>query len=409
MEDVVAPDAQTIRIRWKRPYPQAGELDDKDFQALPRHVLEEHFQSLTPESFAALSFWTTEYIGLGPYRIERTEPGSFLEATAFDGYVFGRPLIGRLRVVYISDANAVLANLLAESVHVAIANSLPFQQGTILKREWSTRNGGTVLSSPSSSTPIRRTEFQLHADRVAAASRAIFDVRVRRALSHAVDKDALNDAIFEGQGVMADTVVPYTQAAFPEVDRAIRKYPYDIRTAEQLMADAGYPKGVDGVYTSATDGRFSAEIRVIGGSQNETSMAIMATTWRAAGFDLHEAVLSAAQARDQEVRTAFPALSTIDGGNLDGLGTAGIPRPENRWTGSNRGSWSYAPFDREVDAWNTTLDGAERSTHLVEMARIYSDEVPSAPVWYVLNLTAFASSVLGPTHEADGIHTWELQ
>ena len=39
---------------------------------------------------------------------------------------------------------------------------------------------------------------------------------------------------------------------------------------------------------------------------------------------------------------------------------------------------------------------------------IYSEELPSTPVWYVLNLTAFASSLDGPTYEADGIHTWEL-
>jgi peptide/nickel transport system substrate-binding protein len=409
MDGVEAPDPRTVVVQWRRTYPGAAMLEDRDFQALPKHLLEQPFQRLSPDAFASLPFWTTEYVGLGPYRLDRTEPGSSLEARAFDGYVFGRPRIDRLRVVFISDANTVLANLLAGTVHIALANSLPFQQGTILKREWEPRGGGIVLASPSSSTPIRRTEHQLNPSRVAASSRAILNVRVRQALAHAVDKQALNDAIFEGQGVMADTVVPFNVSSFPAVDRTIQKYPYDVRASERLMAEAGYFRGADGFYVSPSEGRFSGEIRVIAGPQNEASMAIMASGWREAGFDLQQYVLPAAQARDQEVRTSFPALSTIDGGILEGLGTAGIPTPENHWTGSNRGSWSYPPFDRLVEAWNSSLEEAERTRILVEMATIYSRELPSTPVWYVLNLTAHTSELRGPTYEAEGIHTWELR
>jgi peptide/nickel transport system substrate-binding protein len=408
MDGVVAPDPRTVVVQWRRTYPGAGALEDRDFQALPRHLLDQPFQQLSPDLFASLPFWTTEYIGLGPYRLERTEPGASLEARAFAGYVFGRPRIDRIRVVFISDANTVLANLLAGTVHISLANSLPFQQGTILKREWASRGGGVILASPSSSTPIRRTEHQLHPGRVAPGSRAILDVRVRQALAHAVDKDALNEAIFEGQGVMADTVVPFNLATFPLVERAIQKYPYDVRASEQLMADAGFVRGADGFFTSPSQGRFSGEIRVIASPQNESSMAIMAAGWRDAGFDLQQAVLSAAQARDQEVRTSFPSLSTIDGGTLEGLGTAGIPTPENHWTGSNRGSWSYPPFDRVVEAWSSSLDESDRTRTLVEMATIYSRELPSTPVWYVLVLTAHTSALRGPTYEAEGIHAWEL-
>jgi hypothetical protein len=46
--------------------------------------------------------------------------------------------------------------------------------------------------------------------------------------------------------------------------------------------------------------------------------------------------------------------------------------------------------------------------HLVEMARIYSEELPSTPVWYVLNLTAHVSTLKGPTQEVEGIYAWEL-
>lgn len=409
MEELLAPEERTIVIRWRRPYPEAAAMQDRDFQALPRHVLESPFQQLAPDLFASHAFWTTDYVGLGPYRIDRTEPGAFLEAVAFEGYVLGRPKIGRIRVVYINDPNTVLANLLAESVHVALSNALPFQQGVILQREWAARGGGTIRPFPSLTAPIRRTEHQLHPDRLDPGSRALLDVRVRKALAHAVDRRALNDAIFEGEGVMADSPVPFTLDYFPEVDRAIVKYPHDLRRTEQLMADAGYNKGPDGFYMSPVQGRFTPEIKVIAGPQNEAGMAIMADGWRRAGFDFREGVLPAAQARDQQVRVMFSSMFSTDGGLLEGLGTTGIPTPESRWNGNNRSSWSNAAFDALVDLWNTTLNRTDRNGHMVEMARIYSDELPSTPMWYVLNLTAHVAAVQGPRREADSIHTWEFR
>ena len=87
MEELAATDSQTLVIRWRQPYPDAYALEDRDFQALPRHLLEPPFQQMAdgqmaPDAFASLPFWGAEYVGLGPYRIDRSEPGSSLEAAA---------------------------------------------------------------------------------------------------------------------------------------------------------------------------------------------------------------------------------------------------------------------------------------------------------------------------------------
>ena len=73
MEEVVAAEPRTVVIRWKQPFPDADRMD-VSFQALPRHILESGFAQLDPVAFVNNSFWTTEYIGLGPYRVERWEP-----------------------------------------------------------------------------------------------------------------------------------------------------------------------------------------------------------------------------------------------------------------------------------------------------------------------------------------------
>src|SRR5207253_6366357 len=63
--------------------------------------------------FLGRSFWTADYVGAGPYRLSRWEPGSFLEGEAFDGHVLGRPKIDRVILRIFSDENTVLAAVLA--------------------------------------------------------------------------------------------------------------------------------------------------------------------------------------------------------------------------------------------------------------------------------------------------------
>src|SRR5207245_10722726 len=116
MEEGAASDAPTVAIRWKAPYPQAAQMD-ATFQALPRHILGERFAQRDPAEFVNLPFWTTEYVGLGPYRVTRWEPGAFLEAAAFDGHALGRPSIDRLRLEFIGDPNTALAKMLSGDAH----------------------------------------------------------------------------------------------------------------------------------------------------------------------------------------------------------------------------------------------------------------------------------------------------
>lgn len=408
--EVLAPDPRTVVIRWARPYPNAVILDAPEFPPLPRHLLEDPFQAAQHDAFAALPHWTTAYVGPGPYRVERWEPGAVLEAASFDRFVLGRPKIDRIRLVFISDPNTALANLLSETVHFAGTGAIYYQQASILKREWEPRGAGKVLVAPGG---WRYTHIQLRPE--LAEPRALLDLRVRRALLHAVDKDALNEALFEGQGIMADTIVWPTVGYFPDIDRAITKYPYDPRRSEQLMAEAGYAKAVDGIFTSPAAGRFLTELMVIAQAQNEAEMSIMAAMWRSAGFDIREGILPAAQAQSGQTRASFPGLFTSGGGSgeslLANLSTAGIPRPDNRWTGSNRGAWSNPDYDRLFESFNTTLDRRERNRQVVEMMKVFTADLGAFSLYFQPSITAHVAALRGPTVSGSGwdVHTWEFQ
>jgi peptide/nickel transport system substrate-binding protein len=413
IREVVAPDARTVLVRWDHSFPSAADLHDEDpLPPLPRHILEQPLRDLAPDAFGAHPYWTSEYVGLGPYQSQRWEPGTAIDGMAFEGYVLGRPKIDRLRVLFIADRNVTLANLLAGAVHVSSDDSISFEQAVVLRREWAPTNGGTVIPAP---TGWRNIQVQLRPE--VMAPRSLADPRVRRALAFTLDKQSLNDALFEGEGHMADTMVEPSRDYFPEVDRAIVKYSFDARRSEQLMAESGFTKGSDGVYNRPDEGRFSGEIKVLGSSQNQAEMAILADIWRRSGFEFSQATFSPAQFQDGRARSSFTSLHPTGGPigepTYRNLGIDAISTPENRWIGSNRGAWAHEEYDRLLKLFDRTLDRSERVRHVVQMMRIVSEEVPTISLYFNLYINAYRSEVKATTAYGDligqHVHEWELR
>jgi peptide/nickel transport system substrate-binding protein len=413
IEEVLALDPRTVTIRWKQSFADAGSLAET-FPPLPRHILEEALSGApTSEAFAADAFWTRAYVGLGPYRLERWEPGAFIESVAFDGHALGRARIDRFTIRWNSDPNAALATLLAGDAQLSADSSLQFQQGLLLKRQWASQNAGTVIYKPDL---FRGTAAQLRAE--LSTPKSILDPRVRKALAHAVDKQTLNEVLFEGEGFMADGVIPTTVWYGADLDRGTVKYPYDLRRSEELMGQAGFTKGSDGTYVSLTDGRFAPEVKTNASTFFENEMSVIASGWRSAGFDFSETVNPAALVQDAQVRALFPSFYTFSQGlgeqALVDYNSNGIPRPDNRYVGSNRGGWSNAEFDRLAAAVNATLDRTQRAQTFVQMARIYSEELPVLPLYHQPSITGFAAALVGPTLVAPdtainwNLHQWEL-
>jgi peptide/nickel transport system substrate-binding protein len=415
IEDVAAPDDRTLLIRWRRPYPEASSLveRDREFPPLPRHLLETALVSGDPDAFINNSFWTRDYVGLGPYRLARWEPGTSIEATAFDRHVLGRPKIERIRITFISDSNTTLAHLLSGEIQLSADTALDVELVPTLRREWGSTGGGAVLHPNS----WRSTVFQLRPE--LAAPGAILDRRVRKSLAHAVDKSAINDAVYDGNSPPVDFLIPAISMYGAAIDRVIPKYPFDSRASEQLMNEAGFTKGSDGAYVSPTEGRMVVELKTNASADNLSEQTVLASEWRRVGFDVQEAVLPAAQAQDNQARATFSGMFTFNTGvgvqALLNQTSERIPRAENRWQGGNRGGWSNSMFDRLAMVFNTTLDRIEREGQVVEMAKIYTDELPAISLFLRTQPWVYAAALSGPrlvapeSNMAWNIYEWELR
>ena len=154
LEGVTALDPRTLVLRWKQPYPEA--VEDVDvLPPLPAHILEQTHGHVDADQFMTLPFWRDEYVGTGPFRLERREPGVFFEATAFDGFALGRPRIDRVRIIYIPSSTTIVANLLSGEAHFSMEGNLYGEDGLSIERQWGPN--GTVTFEPLSP---RAMEFQ---------------------------------------------------------------------------------------------------------------------------------------------------------------------------------------------------------------------------------------------------------
>jgi peptide/nickel transport system substrate-binding protein len=185
------------------------------------------------------------------------------------------------------------------------------------------------------------------------------------------------------------------------------------------MGQAGFTRGADGSYVHPSEGRFVSEVRTNAAADNEAEMAIIASEWRKAGFDVRESALPAALAQDGEARSTFAAMFINNTGageaTLLGFASTSISSPGNRWRGNNRGGWTSSEYDRLLEAFTTTLDRAERGRQLGQLARIFTDEVGAISLFFRTQPWAHVAALTGPrvvapeSSMAWNIHEWEFR
>jgi peptide/nickel transport system substrate-binding protein len=420
MDEVIASDPRTILVRWNAPYPDASALTearDGSLEPLPRHLLEapfaEFLQDGAKDRFLNLPFWTSEYIGTGPYRLVEWDPGHQLVGVAFAEHVLGRPKIGRIIMRLFADENTVLSNMLAgDSIDIATRFTLRFEHVVVLRqRQWDASKGVIAMGEPGAPVSV---VFQFRPEYIKTPE--ILDLRVRKALSHASDLEAVVQGLYEGVGQAPSTFVSRAEPYYADVDRAIIKYPYDPRRTEQYLQEAGLRRDREGFFVSRGGDRFAPDYRTTANVLTSKANAIVVDGWRRMGVDAQMSTLPAALDRDTQVRATFPAIATIGTSGPDLFASSEIMTPERRWAGQNRGGWSHPEFDRLLEAYNSTLDRVERNRHMVNLAKLVSDEVPGIMIYYgYIPTYVYVAGLVGPDVGVAGttphwnIYDWELR
>lgn len=229
LEPIAAVEAvgpRAVRVRFKRAFPEQLYLAGFNLLPMPAHLL-----AKVPADSIATSDFAKRPIGNGPYRYERRVPGQFVELRADPAFFLGKPGIARVVVRFVEDPNARL-NLLM-SGETDLLENVPLANLEQLKGQPQLRTV-TVANSI-----LLYALFNSRDPADTAKPHPIFaDVRVREALTLALDRQTMAQSVF-GKGVGVPDAAQ-SQIWGWITPAGLTGAKQDVARAKTLLAQAGW-------------------------------------------------------------------------------------------------------------------------------------------------------------------------
>jgi peptide/nickel transport system substrate-binding protein len=385
-----APDPSTVVIRWNQLYADAV-LENGGFYPLPKHILEQPFQSQDAGAFVGNSFWTANYVGAGPFKLTEYAPGDHIDAIAFDNHVLGRARLDKIRFIFIADTQAGVANLLAGSIHYADRFVTNPTDGINLEQQWGDSKAGEVLWSP---TAIRAALVQMRPEH--ADPKGLLDLRVRQAIAHGLDKQTAIDVLNYGKAIATSTITPPSVPYYAEIEKLAARYPYDPRLVAQRMGEAGFAPGPDGLFTDASGKRFNLGIWTSSGEKNVQEAAFFVDSLKRVGIDATQQVSTVQQLNDGMARALIPGISISGANNYRAFLSSEAAGPDNRWNGAGRNGWINAEYERAYGQYTDTLDFTQRVGFLARMEKVFTEQLPAIMLYFQNTPTVRVAALKGP-------------
>jgi peptide/nickel transport system substrate-binding protein len=411
MNRVETPDDMTVSVYWNEPYAAANVLGIEQLVPLPRHILAEKYRA-NHANFTFGEEWTTAYVGTGPYKVDRWNPGVGIIAKAHSGWALGAPKIETIDIRFIADQNAQVVAVLSGDVDMINSPGIRGEEAAVVREQWGANGPGYVKTW---ATRTSYVEFQYR--EVPKWQRAVTDPRIRKALLHATDRDGMADTVNFGFEPAAHAFISRSDALYPEVDRVIPKYPLDLARSSALFAEAGWRRSSEGGLLTNAAGE-TLDIDLAATASQERQAFIASDNWKSAGVNAQPSIIPAARARDGELRSSFTAASlngrTIGPNNFVWTSSE-LPGPDNRWAGSNRGSFVDAETDRLQRVRLTAINQRESDEATVALLKRTSEIVGIAPLIYSVEAIIARNRLKGPVGNyvsQEGItwniHEWEV-
>lgn len=222
-------DDYKIQILLHKPFPAAIEYLSCANPIYPK----DYYAKAGPKGFGV------KPVGTGPYKVTEVEPGKKIVLEAYENYFAdspkGRPAIKKIVWRTIPEVNTKLAELMTGGLDWAWY--IPPDQA---------KNLATVPHLNVVSAETMRIGFLMMdaagVSKDAFKENPFLDRKVRRAVNHAVNRQAIVKNLVGGQSRIVHSACYPSQFGCTQ---AVTQYGYDPEKAKQLLAEAGYPDGFE--------------------------------------------------------------------------------------------------------------------------------------------------------------------
>lgn len=224
IKDAEAIDDYTVKINLKYPY--------GPFLSMLTYMYIANEKAMTEMGDDAAK----HPIGTGAYKFKQWDVAQQIVLEANPDYYKGAPSINTLTFKIIPDSNTAFVALETGEADLSFnCSAMDFEQA---------KNNPNLATDSTTSNYFYTVNF--NSEKV--------DKQVRKALSHAVDRDALNVLVNEGTGIVADLPLVEGQEGYTT---DITTYPYDVELSKSMLKEAGYdesnPLTLDFFYGEGTE------------------------------------------------------------------------------------------------------------------------------------------------------------
>jgi peptide/nickel transport system substrate-binding protein len=211
-------DPYTLRVTYKRPF-APGLTSWGSLVVLPKHLLQGQDINTTP--------FSRKPVGLGPYRLKEWKTGEKIVLEANPNYFEGRPYLDGFVYRIIPDPATMFLELKAGGIdYMGLTPTQYMRQTETYKMRRDFRKFNYLAFAYTYlGYNLKDWKFQ--------------DLRVRQAISHAIDKEEIIEGVQLGLGLIATG--PYKPDTF-WYNPNVPKYPYDPERAKKLLAEAGWKR-----------------------------------------------------------------------------------------------------------------------------------------------------------------------
>ena len=361
---------------------------DYQYSAAPYDILPAHLErpifEADPTAYRNRSTYETDPtnpgLAFGPYRIAEVVAGSRIVLVPNPTWWGAPPAFEPITVLSIENTAALEANLLSGAIDM-IAGELGLTIDQALAFEKRHGDRYNIIYKPG----LIYEHVDLNSDNPILA-----DKRVRRALIHGLDREALNGTLFGGKQPVAQTSVSPLDWVY---DPDVPNYDFDPERAKALLEEAGWTPGSGGVRQNANGERLTLELMTTAGNRSRELVAqVLQSQWRDLGID--------ARIRNEPARVFFGETvgkRKFTGGAMFAwvsspeniprttLYSDQIPTADNNWAGQNYTGFANAEMDAVIDAIEIELDRDKRKTLWSRLQRLYAEELPVIPLYWRAN------------------------